>query len=51
MCFPNPTPPCLFQVAEELAARKEAEQKEKNGKYQEKAKEKKPEKAGKEVRP
>lgn len=51
LCFPNDIPPCLFQVVEELAAKKEAEKQEKDGKNQEKAKGKKPEKAaGKQVR-
>lgn len=51
--FPSHIPPCLFQVAEELAAKKEAEkqEKEKDEEDQEQPKVKKPEKAaGKQVR-
>lgn len=53
LCFPSHIPPCLFQVAEELAAKKEAEkqEKEKDEEDQEQPKVKKPEKAaGKQVR-
>lgn len=53
-CFPNHIPPCLFQVLEELAAKKaEAEKKEKEKnekKDKETAKVKKPPKVGKPVR-
>lgn len=53
LCSPNHLPPCVFQVAEELAAKREAEkkEKEKNGKEEkERPAVKKPPKVGKQVR-